>query len=371
MEISRVEQSIQWHQAGASTPQPGGGDELLAGKDTVEIKNSARAPAEKKVIDGITTYLTGSRKDVTTPAEPGLCLMGGSTEVDGAMRWMIKKSGGGDFVVIRATDSSDYNDYIYRELGGVDSVETLVIDSREKADSAYTAETIRNAEALFIAGGDQWNYYKYWNGTKVEDAINHLAGEKKVPIGGTSAGCHSMAGLFYSAENDGVTSCEALQNPFHEKVTLRADFLAMPGMTHVITDSHFHKRDRMGRSATFLARMIEERYPQDPEKPRVIALDEKAAVTVEADGTGKIWSGSENDKEGCAYFLSAHGRPQVLRENTPLTFSENRLEVYKIRGSKEGQGHFRVLDDGSLGDFEGGGAHPVNIKNGLFEKDPY
>jgi cyanophycinase-like exopeptidase len=49
--------------------------------------------------------------------------------------------------------------------------------------------TIRNAEALFIAGGDQSRYVRFWQGTPVEDAIHELLA-RNVPIGGTSAGIY-------------------------------------------------------------------------------------------------------------------------------------------------------------------------------------
>ena len=47
--------------------------------------------------------------------------MGGGTDVDAAFKWMIEKSGGGDFVIIRADNSNGYNSYIY-DMGGINSV---------------------------------------------------------------------------------------------------------------------------------------------------------------------------------------------------------------------------------------------------------
>ncbi|MDH3365921.1 MAG: hypothetical protein OEM29_07980 [Thermoplasmata archaeon] len=46
-------------------------------------------------------------------------------------------------------------------------------------------DTIRNAEALFIAGGDQSDYVNMWKGTPVEDAI-HFVANKPAPVGGTA-----------------------------------------------------------------------------------------------------------------------------------------------------------------------------------------
>lgn len=77
------------------------------------------------------TYSTGSVKvrksiigdliDVKTTTTGGTCLMGGGTDVDAAFKWMIEKSGGGDFVIIRADNSNGYNSYIY-DMGGINSV---------------------------------------------------------------------------------------------------------------------------------------------------------------------------------------------------------------------------------------------------------
>src|SRR5215211_3018429 len=69
-------------------------------------------------------YVEGNAEDVTASTSAGLVLMGGGTDVDAAFQWMIGKSGGGDFVVIRATGTDAYNPYIFG-LGTVDSVETL------------------------------------------------------------------------------------------------------------------------------------------------------------------------------------------------------------------------------------------------------
>jgi len=336
-----------------------------------ELETAHRAATEKEVVDGVTMYLTGNARDVETATSAGLCLMGGSTEVDGAMKWMIEKSGGGDFVVLRTDDSDGYNDYIYHELGGVNSIRTLVVDSVDKANSPHVEKVLNNAEAVFLAGGNQWEYYQCWNGTKVEKALDTLIHGKEVPAGGTSAGCHSMAGLFYSAEEGGVTSGEALGNPYDGQVTLRSDFLSMPMMKHIITDSHFHARDRMGRSLTFLARSIKDQYPGEPEKPRVIAVDEKAAVTIDALGNGKVWAGRGGEKSGKAYFIQASAAPQACEPDLPLTFNRDVIQCYRIKGSEDGSGSFLLNADGSWNGFQGGEAYAINVTEGRFEESPY
>src|SRR6476469_3276226 len=79
--------------------------------------------------------------------------------------------GGGDIVVLRASGADGYNDYLYTEIGGVDSVETLLVTSTELADSAYVSFAITHAEGIFLAGGDQASYLAAWKGTGVETAL--------------------------------------------------------------------------------------------------------------------------------------------------------------------------------------------------------
>jgi len=265
--------------------------------------------------------VAGNPADVTTTVAPGLALMGGGTDVDDAFRWLIAKSGGGDFVVIRARGSDDYNAYVHG-LGGADSVETLVIQSRRAAADPFVIERIRNAEALFIAGGDQWNYVRLWKGTPVEDAI-HAVVAKGAPVGGTSAGLAILGEFAFSAEHDTVTSIQALGDSYHRRVTLERDFLTLPLLARTITDSHFVERDRMGRSIAFLARILQDGWAPEV---RGIAIDRETALLIEADGSVAI-RGVPNR---AAYMLRASGTPEVCRPDTPLTFRG--VSVYRLTG---------------------------------------
>ncbi|MFZ6014476.1 MAG: cyanophycinase, partial [Bacteroidota bacterium] len=187
-------------------------------KKAVEASKN-RPGAAAKPPTGVVTYLTGDGADVTASAVGGLLLMGGSTDVDVAIEWFLQRAAGGDVVVIRSSGADGYNQYMY-DMVPVNSVETIIIDSRTKAELASVADKIRNAEALFIAGGDQWNYVNYWKNTITEDAINYLLNTKKVTVGGTSAGLAILGSAYYSGEKGSVTSAQALSNPYHRYVTL-------------------------------------------------------------------------------------------------------------------------------------------------------
>ena len=79
--------------------------------------------------------MTGEDSDAeVTPLGPGLILMGGGGEPDEAFEWWRNLLAAGDVVVLRASGSDGYNDYLFEEIGGVDSVETLLVDSVELAN---------------------------------------------------------------------------------------------------------------------------------------------------------------------------------------------------------------------------------------------
>ncbi|MES1250106.1 MAG: Type 1 glutamine amidotransferase-like domain-containing protein, partial [Chitinophaga rupis] len=177
--------------------------------------------------------VTGDTTDVTTPTRGGVALIGGGGDVEGAFKWMIDRSGGGNVVVIRASENYLYNETI-NKLGKVRSVETLLINSRDVADDEGVARVIRNAEMLFITGGDQSNYMRYWRGTKTAAAINYLLNVKKAPVGGTSAGTAILTGFYYSGEGGSATSA-ILQNPYDTIVKLyNNDFLKAPYLSSVL-----------------------------------------------------------------------------------------------------------------------------------------
>jgi cyanophycinase len=269
---------------------------------------------------GYEYYVVGSPNNVTRTTTFGELLMGGGTDVDAAFQWMINKSGGGDFVVIRATGTDAYNPYIFG-LGTVDSVETIIITSRTSANDPFVVNKIRNAEALFIAGGDQYDYVNFWKGTPVEDAIHYLV-TRNVPIGGTSAGLAVMGEFLFSAANGTVDSTTALGNPYNSKVALDRDFLVLPNLGGLITDSHFVTRDRMGRLVAFLARIVKDGWATSA---KGVGIDEMTALAVEANGTATVLG------SGAAYFLRTPGAPEVCLAKKALTYRN--LSVYRVSGT--------------------------------------
>lgn len=305
-------------------PTPEGGSQIVK-----------RRPASIGII--------GDTANTVKSTTGGLVLMGGSTDVASAFRWMIAKSGGGDVVVIRASGTDAYNSYI-NGLGSVNSVETLLINSRELANNDTVAYIIKNAEMVFIAGGDQSDYMRYWKGTKVAQALNYLLKEKKAPIGGTSAGCAILGGFYYSGETGGLTSAEALENPYNTNVTLyKRDFLEAPFLENVITDQHYLARNREGRSMIFLGRILKDWNIE----AKAIAVDERVAVCIDQNGLAKVHADySATRAYSYAYFIAAdkNKQPETFMANAKVTWNdqEKALDVYEIMGKEDGNGEFNV-----------------------------
>ena len=101
-------------------------------------------------------------------------MMGGGGDLDEAFRWLCQKGNGGDFLILRASGNDDYNSYV-NGLCKLNSVATLILPNRETAQDPAVAEIIRQAEVVFVSGGDQGHYIRAWKGTPDEETLFHAA----------------------------------------------------------------------------------------------------------------------------------------------------------------------------------------------------
>jgi cyanophycinase len=302
-------------------------------------------------------FRLGNKQDIQTTPTAGIAMMGGGSDLDEAFRWLCNKGNGGDFLIVRARGDDDYNPYV-NGLCKANSVATLIVPNRDAAEDPAVAEIIRKAEVVFIAGGDQSNYVRGWQGTPVESAINEDIAAGK-PIGGTSAGLAVLGEFVYGCLKDkpddkDLASTDVLPNPYFERVTLVRDFLKIPHLENLITDSHFAKRDRMGRTLGFLARLKKDGWSKDgqSQSPREIAIDEKSAVLVEADGKATVVGTGKG-----AYFLRPTEAPEVCEKNMPLTF--RKIAVYRVPAG----GHFDLTSWTG----NGGTAYSLSVERGKIE----
>jgi cyanophycinase-like exopeptidase len=315
------------------------------------------------------SYFTGNSADLVTNPQGGICLMGGASEDDNAMKWFLERANGGDVLVLRATGSDGYNSYLYSGLGiNVNSVETIVCNNTNASSDAYVINKINQAEAIWFAGGNQWTYINYWRNSPVSQAINLAIQERNVVIGGTSAGMAIQGKYYFSAENGTVTSNTATSNPFASSVTVDStSFIQNAVLQNVITDTHFDNPDRKGRLVSFLARI----YTDFGVSGYAIACDEYTAVCVDTAGQARVFGGYPSYDDN-AYFVQVNCEltnpdPEICSAGNALTWNHNgeAVKAFKIKGNATGSNIFdlNLWESSSSGTW-----YNWSVANGVFQE---
>jgi len=285
-----------------------------------------------------TLYHTGSHQDTLTNPIGGICMMGGRRENDEAMKWFLNRADGGDVVILRASGSDGYNDYFFNDLGiNLNSVTSIVFKSREASYNDTIQSIVNNAEAIWMAGGNQWKYVQYWRDSPIDSIINHNIKNKNIAIGGTSAGMAVLGGIYFSASKGTVSSEECLSNPSDEKITVEnIEFLSVPFLENVITDTHYDERNRQGRHTVFLSRAMRD-YGVEA---KGIACDEYTAVCIDRNGMARAY-GDHPKKDDQVYFIQLHCELKHNEIQQPPT-DELDFTVYKLPGTRDGSYSFNL-----------------------------
>jgi cyanophycinase-like exopeptidase len=315
------------------------------------------------------SYFTGNSADLVTNPQGGICLMGGASEDDNAMKWFLERANGGDVLVLRATGSDGYNSYLYSGLGiNVNSVETIVCNNTNASSDAYVINKINQAEAIWFAGGNQWTYINYWRNSPVSQAINLAIQERNIVIGGTSAGMAIQGKYYFSAENGTVTSNTATLNPYANTVTVDSTaFIQNEILQNVITDTHFDNPDRKGRLVSFLARI----YTDYGVSGYAIACDEYTAVCVDTAGQARVFGGFPSYDDN-AYFIQVNCEltnpdPEICSPGNALTWNHNgeAVKAFKIKGNATGSNIFdlNLWESSSSGTW-----YNWSVANGVFQE---
>jgi beta-aspartyl-peptidase (threonine type) len=274
---------------------------------------AAESPDPATVHQGYEYYQIGDL-GAPTPGhtEAALMLMGGGKWPHKAFAWFATKGGHGHFVILRASGEDDMQKELYAEVGGVASVQTLVFHSRAAASDPQVLDIVRHADGIFIAGGDQANYVRFWKDTPLNALLNEHVAQGK-PIGGTSAGLAILGAYAYGAMDGGsITSKEAMHDPLGKAMTLVDNFMHLPNMQHVVTDTHFHVRDRLGRLISFVANLRHAGHAD------VVGLgvDQDAALCVDGNGIGRLFT----IDNGFAWLVQPKGVPESIEAGKPLEY---------------------------------------------------
>ncbi len=166
-------------------------------------------------------------------------------------------------------------------------------------------------------------------------AIKFLIEEKKVPIGGTSAGCAVLSEIIFNAQFDTAISADALANPYTQSVSLSKSFISIPFLKNTIADQHYAQRNRQGRHVVFLARMMQD---FSIKHPKGIAVDEKTAVCIDGEGNAVVFG------SGKAFFIQPQAKPEVCQPNKALTWNKKNkaLAVWTYQATTQGTPAFNL-----------------------------
>jgi cyanophycinase len=303
-------------------------------------------------------FLTGSAADVAPPLHgPVIHLAGGGTDVDAAYQETIDRIRGChdcaatvDIVILRASGSDGYNDYLFH-MKGVDSVETFVVTDLLSASDAHLLDAVRHAEYVFFAGGDQCNYVRFFKPGAVIEAVREVY-RRGGAIGGTSAGMAIMGEAAYDACGFDVsaTSKNALADPYNDEISFTNHFFDWRHLGDVITDTHFAQRDRMGRLLAFIARQLRE---QQVPSFLGIAANEKTAVLVAPDGQATVVG------TGPAYFVLGDHFPEQALPGRPLTYCG--FKLWRVAAG----GTFDLVHRPIAG------SYAVDVNDGVILSNPY
>lgn len=292
------------------------------------------------------SYFIGDSSDVVSNNfRSGIVLAGGGPDNDNAMRWMLQRAGGGDVLILRSSGSDGYNNYFFQKLGvGLNSVETIVFNDASAADSPYVLRRIREAELIFLAGGNQTDYVDYWRANAIAEALNEAINQKQITIGGTSAGMAILGQIYYAPSQQSLLSIEALSNPFHPNTNgfSQKPFLEIPFLENTFTDTHLEQRDRVGRSLVLLGRST----AMVGQLARGIAANEATAICVDELGIASVFGDSPNFPDYAFFFLPGCNdspfAPENMTANQAFTwYKEGRaVSVYRVPGTPDGSHYF-------------------------------
>jgi cyanophycinase len=184
------------------------------------------------------------------------------------LKRFVELSGGPAAKIVVITAASAVTDHMWETYErafadlGVTRHLHLHLDSRHDANDDDHIRDLRDADGIFMTGGDQKRLLALIGGTKLDAAMHAALKLRGACIGGTSAGASAMSGHM-------LAQGRAELHPEKGSVSLGAGL----GFLHkVVIDQHFSERQRLSRLLSVVA---QNPYLQG------IGIDEDTALVVE------------------------------------------------------------------------------------------
>lgn len=213
-----------------------------------------------------------------------LLIAGGGNEKNGSLSWSTAAyswAASGRKVAIISTNGTSYPAY-FKNYCGAANARDFVVGSRQAANDQALHDTLLTYHTIFFAGGDQWDYYNYYEGTLLASAVETVY-EAGGTIGGTSAGMHILSGTVFTAQNGTVYPDECIINPQNQYIKLADGFWDFaPGY---VFDTHVAERGRFARLVAFVAN----KALTNSQKVIGLGLDDMTCITVDENQVATVY----------------------------------------------------------------------------------
>jgi cyanophycinase len=251
-------------------------------------------------------------------------------------------------VVVLSFDKPDSNFMVdYLKSMGADSSHNLVISSKKEANDPKVTTMLKDADVIFIRGGNQGRAYQIWKDTKVHKQIMALS-DRGGAIGGTSSGAMGLSQYSITGGKD-FTTKEVLMDSHSpllndEIITassgIHNDFLNM--VPNTLVDTHCGERARVGRLLATMAKAVDD-YKN--KKIVSVCLEEKTGVAI-SKGKAKVFG------TGLVHFMTETAETKKERiAGRPLSYTNVRDDALAegwVYNLKEGSPDLKELPKNAL-----------------------
>lgn len=223
-------------------------------------------------------------------AGPGkLLLIGGGSEKSNdnswnhaAYTWAVDQSANKRVAIIAFGESDSWLPDYFMNNCGADHAQNFNISDATTANAQQTYDDLITYDVIFLKGGDQFNYYSTYKGTKTHEAIEKVYSSGGV-ICGTSAGLAVLSEVVFTAQNGSAYPDECLKDPQNSYIQLNNDFFDF--FQGYVFDTHFTIRARFGRLLGFMANW---KFNQN-EDIVGLGVDEMTAMSIDENGIGTVY----------------------------------------------------------------------------------
>lgn len=259
---------------------------------------------------------------------------------------------------------SSYFDYdgeckLLSTLEQVNSCTTVLLRRPEGASSPAVLEALKHAEVIYFRGGNQCNLVA-WRDTPIQEAVVQLVA-RGGGTGGGSAGLAIQGALaVYDGCKGSARSPLALAAPYGATVSFAPSLFDWEPLDATLTDSHFVKRDRMGRLMTFLCRQLASGKRDDAWG---LGIDEGSAIVIDREGLGSVYGDvaymvhADRSSSGC----EGEAEGQVASAEVPRPITYLGFKVWRLPVGSTYDFYDRPAD----------GYYKIDVVGGVLSANPY